>query len=73
MNEARRELFSNKCKSLENIPPTKDALLQHIKRAILQAGIWSTSNISQPPIPDPEVWGWTMRDNKMVSSMDDRI
>ena len=60
VNAARRELFSKKSKSLENIPPTKDALLQHIKRASLQAGIWCTSHQCQPPVPDAEGWGWTM-------------
>ena len=35
VNEARRELFCKKSKSLENIPPTQDALFQHTKRAII--------------------------------------
>ena len=48
----------------ENYFLTKDALLHHIKRSILHAGIWSTSNLSQPPSPDPDGGGWTMRDNK---------
>ena len=39
VNEARRELFCKKNKSLENIPPTHDALFQHTKRAIIQSNI----------------------------------
>ena len=34
VNVARKKLFSNKGKSIENIPPTFDALEQHIRRAV---------------------------------------
>ena len=36
VNLCRRELFTKKAKPVENIPPTKDALVQHAKRAMLQ-------------------------------------
>ena len=36
INTCRRELFTRKGRSVENIPPTKDALSQHIRRAMLQ-------------------------------------
>ena len=38
-NEAREELFCRKNRSIDNIPPTQNALLQ---RAVYQAGIWMT-------------------------------
>lgn len=41
VNEARRELFCQKNKTMENITPTQDALLQHCKRDVYQAGIWT--------------------------------
>eukprot|EP00057_Strongylocentrotus_purpuratus_P020933 XP_011675407.1 PREDICTED: uncharacterized protein LOC100891484 [Strongylocentrotus purpuratus] len=63
VNEARRELFCKKKRSLENIPPTQDALLQHIKRVLYQGGIWTTCRQAQPSVPPPEGWGWTMEDN----------
>ena len=34
----------------------QDALLQHTKRVILQAGIWTTSLESQPTVPGPNDW-----------------
>ncbi|KAG0718185.1 hypothetical protein GWK47_052926 [Chionoecetes opilio] len=40
VNEARRELFSQKNWPMEKIPPTQEALLQHTLRAVYQAGIW---------------------------------
>ena len=37
VNEGRKLIFANN-KNMEKIPPTEDALLQHIKRAIHQTG-----------------------------------
>lgn len=61
VNEARKELFCQKSKSMEKLPPTKDALLQHSKRAAYQAGVWCTSEHSQQHTPNPEGWGWTQK------------
>ncbi|KMQ81601.1 hypothetical protein RF55_25812, partial [Lasius niger] len=61
VNEARKELFCQKTKSMEKLPPTKDALLQHSKRAAYQAGLWCTSEHSQQHAPNPEGWGWTQK------------
>ena len=36
VNEAREELFCRKNRSIDNIPPTQNALLQHTKRAVYQ-------------------------------------
>ena len=38
VNEARLQLFSQKGRAFDNIPPTQAALLQHVKRAVYQAG-----------------------------------
>ena len=65
INHARRELFSKKGRSLENIPPTKDALLQHIFRVIYQASIWFTSHERMPLIPSPEGRGWVLESNQL--------
>ena len=37
VNECRRFLFTKKQRSIEAIPPTKDALKQHVARAMLQS------------------------------------
>ena len=58
VNEARKKLFIQRYK-MENIPPTLDALEQHVKRAVYQAGhIWGQSLIGYPEVPSPESWGW---------------
>ena len=64
VNEARKKLFAKKGKSVENIPPTLDALVQHTRRAVFQAGfIWSQSMILQPILPCPSDWGWKLIDD----------
>ena len=41
VNEARRELFTKGLRTIDNIPPTQGALLEHLKRAVYQAAfVW---------------------------------
>lgn len=59
VDQSRKVLFARKGRSLEGIPPTSDALLQHTKRAVYQAGYcWSQSLVCQQILPDPNEWGW---------------
>ena len=60
VDEARKELFCQKNRTMELIPPTQNALLQHCNRVIYQAGIWSNSNITNPDLPSPEEYGWKL-------------
>ena len=44
LNSARRHFFTKRFKSLELLPPTSDAFLQHIRRTVFQAvHIWGQS------------------------------
>jgi len=43
INQTRRELFCYKNHAMEKLPPTQDALLQHVRHAVFQAGTWTTS------------------------------
>jgi hypothetical protein len=59
VNQARRELFTKGSRSIDHLPSTKSALIQHIKRAILQASfIWWQALKPCPVIPSPTTWGW---------------
>ena len=62
VNEVRKDLFT-KDRSLENIPPTRDTLHQHILRMVYQAGIWSTSLFNQQNVPSPDTFGWKKVEN----------
>ena len=59
VNDARKHLFSQKSRTLENIPPTQAALKEHIKWTCFQANLWNQSLVLDPKIPEPSDWGWT--------------
>jgi len=64
VNSVRKKLFAQKGRTIENIPPTQDALVQHIKRAVYQAGyVWSQALVTLPVLPNPADWGWFLSDN----------
>ena len=68
VNEMRQHLFSQN-RIIDNLPPTKMALEQQVKRAILVAGsIWGQTFTADPTIPPPEDWGWKRneRDNSLA-------
>ena len=61
VNEARKELFAQSGRSIDNIPPTQGALLQHIKRAVYQAiYIWAQALKPSLDLPSPKDWGYTL-------------
>ena len=62
VNDARLELYFQNSQNLERIPPTADALLNHVKRAIYQTGIWGSALEPQPNIPSPHLFGWKRDD-----------
>lgn len=66
INVAREELFCRKNRSVERIPPTQNALLQHVKRAIYQAGIWTTSTLEQQVVPSPHEFGWSKESKSWI-------
>ena len=59
VNDARKRLFTQKSRNLENIPPTQAALKQHIKRTCYQANCWNQALVLNPEMPDPSDWGLT--------------
>ena len=53
VDEGRHHLFSNGTKSLDNLPPTQAALIQHIKGALLQASFcWNQATFVKQDIPE---------------------
>ena len=53
-NKACQELFCKKSREFDSIPPTKAALEQHIRRAVLQgAHTWGQTLLCQPELPSP--------------------
>ncbi len=58
IDKARRKLFAKKT-NVKQIPPTRAALEQHVKRATYQGGhVWGQSLLATPALPLPTSWGW---------------
>ena len=60
INEVRKNLFIHKGRPLSGLPPSKAALQQHMKRAVLQGGnYWGCTTLPERNLPSPSEWGWT--------------
>ena len=59
VNVARAYLFSTGDRKIENIPPTQAALLEQVRRAVLQGGFtWRRYLNTTQILPDFTLWGW---------------
>ena len=62
INEARKQLFTQKGRAIDGLPPTQAAFIQHIMRAVFQAGhCWAQIMIAAPELPSPSEWGWNVK------------
>ena len=66
LNMARRVIFTQGGRSLENIPPTSAALKQHILRSALKAIMWHQWYKEDREMPNITDWGWTKTSNRYV-------
>ena len=59
INEIRKDLYTKKLRDIEHIPPTKAALIEHIKRCAYISGyIWGQCIVSWIKLPNPSNWGY---------------
>lgn len=59
VNEARKILFTESYRGLEDIPPTKNALFQKAKRTMLISSfVWKRCLENNLNMPSPSDWGW---------------
>ncbi|PIK38210.1 hypothetical protein BSL78_24949 [Apostichopus japonicus] len=71
VNIARYNLFRLARRSEDNMPPTKDALLQHIKRVNYQAALYKRSLEQTPHVPSPVGNGWITEDGALLINLMD--
>nr|XP_047127620.1 uncharacterized protein LOC124808522 [Hydra vulgaris] len=63
----RKILFTKNSQQSEGLPPIKDALFQHLKRAVFQGSIiWGQSLVPQQILPEATKWGWKKTNNAMT-------
>ncbi len=66
INEVRASLFRSYKSNIDKLPPTKDALHQHIKQANYQAHIWKQSLVTVMDIPPPpNGHGWKQTESSI--------
>ncbi|KAG7160798.1 hypothetical protein Hamer_G025792 [Homarus americanus] len=59
VDAARSHLFFHKGRDFDHMPPSSDALHQHIRRATYQSGqVWGNSLQKDPQPVSPTEWGW---------------
>ena len=51
---------------IENIPPTKEALRQHVLRSVSQPSKWQQSMSKDVDGWDACQWGWQKVENEMI-------
>ena len=61
VNQARQQIFARSSRTFEFLPPTKAALIEHIKRTTYHTRyVWGQSLIAEQVLPSPDSWGWAM-------------
>ena len=68
INEVRASMFV-KGHTIERLPPTRDALLFHIKRSHYQTLVWRQAHLQHPVLPPPETMGWKVTDESLVPEL----
>ena len=66
INEICHKLFAQKNYNPENLPPTEDALIQHIKGVSYQVFIWKNAIVPMINMPSPVGNGWKKQDRCLV-------
>ena len=64
VDAARFDMFAWKQRSFDAIPPTRSALVEHVRRASYQAGcIWAQAMACTMEETNPSDWGWKLTNN----------
>ena len=58
VNVVRLDLYFSWSQNIESIPPTKNALFLHTRRALNQSGVWSRCLDAVQNLPSPRDFGW---------------
>ena len=61
------KFLDNKSTLLKLLPPTEDALIQHVKRAALATLVDKAAHVAKPEVAWPVTnYGWSFADDKLV-------
>ena len=65
-NKLRWESYRTKGSEGENLPPTRGAIVQHVRRAWLAAVIGKSYTTPAPTIPPPKDNGWYKEEERLI-------
>ena len=66
INEVRyRKFCKEKTPEPHQLSPTRDELIQHIKRANYQSFVWKRALLANPDISTPVGNGWSLNEDKL--------
>ena len=69
VNHARQQIFAQSSRTFEYLPPTKAAMVEHVKRTTHQAGyVRGQSIIAKLVLPSPSLEGWVKSETGCVGS-----
>ena len=63
INDVRYAMFCCKAGDSSQLPPTQNALQEHVHRANYQAAVWHRALEAEPDIPHPASHGWIVDQN----------
>ena len=66
VNELGYRLFCFDRSSSSQLPPCRDTLHLHAKRANCQAAVWQHALQPRPIVPSPDGHGWKIEDGQLV-------
>ena len=59
VKDARKQIFTQKGRAIDALPPTREALRQHIWRTAYKAGYCcGQMMVAAAELPSPSEWGW---------------
>ena len=66
VNVLRMNMFCQRSQDVQRIPPTQDALILQVRRAVYQASIWYTRHQPMLPEDDQSSLGWQESNNNLT-------
>ena len=64
LNDLRLHMFrTSSDNDFRKLPPCRNALIEHAKRASYQAGFLWQESVEDFDLPSPTIWGWTLDGN----------
>ena len=65
IDQIRMEMFCQKTRDIERIPPTENAFEHHFRRSLFQSSLWASANLPMIPVKSPLEFSWSKKSEKL--------